>query len=206
MFTGIVQGQALVRAVQDQQGLRSLILGFPPGATTGLVPGASVSVAGTCLTAVEILGDEVRFDCIAETLHRTTLGGLVANTPVNFERAARIGDEIGGHLLSGHVIATGVVRERHEDRGNVTLGVSVPPDVLRCVLPKGYVAVDGVSLTVGDVVAGGFAVHLIPETRRVTTLDCLRAGDRVNVEVDAATQAVVETVERVLAARGLTEA
>jgi riboflavin synthase len=202
MFTGIVQGRAAVRQVRDEGGLRALVLGFPAGAVAGLVPGASVSVAGTCLTAVRIDGEEVRFDCIAETLARTTLGALAVGDAVNFERAARIGDEIGGHLLSGHVMDAAVVRERREVDQNLTLAFDLRPEVLRYVLPKGYVAIDGCSLTVGQVDPRGFEVHLIPETRRVTTLDALRPGDRVNVEVDAATQAVVDTVERVLALRG----
>jgi riboflavin synthase len=143
----------------------------------------------------------VAFDCIDETLRRTTLGSLGVGGRVNVERAARFGDEIGGHLLSGHVVGTMGIARRSEVEGNLTLefvGVGAP---LRYVLPKGYVAVDGCSLTVGDVGADGFTVHLIPETRRITTLGELRPGDRANLEVDAQTQAVVDTVERVLAAR-----
>ncbi|MEQ1565605.1 MAG: riboflavin synthase subunit alpha [Myxococcota bacterium] len=201
MFTGIVQGTAQVRSVRDAVGLRSLVLALPEGRAAGLVPGASVAVAGTCLTAVEIDGSEVRFDLIDETLARTTLGALAVGHRVNVERAARFGDEIGGHLLSGHVLEAATVVERRELDGNLALTIQVGPSAARYVLPKGFVAVDGVSLTVGEVRAGRFAVHLIPETRRVTTLDALRPGDRVNLEVDAATAAVVDTVERVLADR-----
>lgn len=201
MFTGIVQGTARVREVADAAGLRSLVLALPDGRADGLVPGASVSVAGTCLTAVGIDRSEVRFDVIDETLARTTLGGLVVGDRVNVERAARFGDEIGGHLLSGHVLEAATVVERRELDGNLALTIEVGAAAARYVLPKGYVAIDGVSLTVGEVQARRFAVHLIPETRRVTTLDALRPGDRVNLEVDAATAAVVDTVERVLAGR-----
>jgi riboflavin synthase len=206
MFTGIVQGRAAVEAADDESGLRRLRLRLPAGAGAGLVPGASVSVGGTCLTAVRIEGDAVWFDCIDETLARTTLGGLQVGGAVNFERAARFGDEIGGHLLSGHVVGTGEVVERAEPEGNLVLGIRVPADTARYVFEKGYVGVDGASLTVGavDGGAGTFRVHLIPETRRITTLGELRVGDRVNVEVDAMTQAVVDTVERVLA-RGVGE-
>ena len=198
MFTGIVQGTAVVRSVTDQGGVRRLVLSFPPGATEGLVRGASVAVAGTCLTAVDVGADEVAFDCIDETLRRTTLGDLAPGARANFERAARMGDEIGGHLLSGHVLATATVAERDEVDGNLRLALETDAETVRYVLPKGYVALDGVSLTVGAVTGPRFDVHLIPETRRVTTLDALRPGDRVNVEVDATTQAVVTTVERVL--------
>ena len=196
MFTGIVQGTATVRSVADQGGVRRLVLSFPPGATDGLVRGASVAVAGTCLTAVDIVRDEVSFDVIDETLRRTTLGALAPGGRANFERAARC-----GHLLSGHVLTTAVVTDRREDGANLRLTLEVDADTVRYVLPKGYVALDGVSLTVGEVAGGRFDVHLIPETRRVTTLGALRPGDRVNVEVDATTQAVVATVER-MAARG----
>jgi riboflavin synthase len=201
MFTGIVQGVAEVVEATRSQGLLRLVLALPEGRADGLVPGASVSVGGTCLTAVAIDGRRVAFDCIDETLRRTTLGSLGVGGRVNVERAARFGDEIGGHLLSGHVVGTMGIARRSEVEGNLTLefvGVGAP---LRYVLPKGYVAVDGCSLTVGDVGADGFTVHLIPETRRITTLGELRPGDRANLEVDAQTQAVVDTVERVLAAR-----
>lgn len=201
MFTGIVQGRGRVERAEDHGGVRSLWIDLGPGRADGLAVGASVSISGTCLTAVSWEGDVVRFDCIDETLRRTTLGGMEIGADVNVERAARFGDEVGGHFLSGHVFeaATVVVREEHGD--NLALTVRASAAAMRCVLPKGYVAVDGASLTVGDVTANTFTVHLIPETRRVTTLDALRPGDRVNLELDATTQAVVETVERVLAQR-----
>jgi riboflavin synthase len=199
MFTGIVQGRAVVREARAEQGLLRLVLELPEGRTDGLVVGASVSVAGTCLTAVHVDGPRVAFDCIGETLARTTLGGLQVGDEANFERAARFGDEIGGHLLSGHVSTTVPLVGREEREGNLTLWFGNEAGVGRYLLPKGYVAIDGCSLTLGEVSAARFAVHLIPETRRVTTLDALRPGDRVNLEVDAQTQAVVDTVERVLA-------
>jgi riboflavin synthase len=200
MFTGIVQGVARVRRAADGAGLRRLTMSFPEGATVGLVPGASVSISGVCLTAVTVgPGAEVDFDVIGETLAVTTLGALQPGDAVDFERAARFGDEIGGHLLSGHVSEAGVVRERIEDQGNLTLWIDASPEALRYILPKGYVAVRGASLTVGEVDGRGFSVHLIPETRRITTLGEVAVGERVNLEVDAATRAVVDTVERVLA-------
>jgi riboflavin synthase len=199
MFTGIVAGRASVVGLQDAGGLRRLVVQLPQGAGQGLVIGASVSIAGTCLTAVSVQGDEVAFDCIDETLSRTTLGALVVGQPVNFERAARVGDEIGGHLLSGHILGMGLVRARDEHEGNLSYTFEVAPDVLRYVFSKGYIGIDGVSLTVGEVdpARRTFRVHLIPETRRVTTLDTLQLGDRVNIEVDALTQSAVDTVERI---------
>lgn len=203
MFTGIVAGRARVTEVRDAGGLRTLRLELPRGLGEGAAIGASVAVAGTCLTVVERDGDRLRFDCIDETLRRTTLGDLVPGAEVNVERAARFGDEIGGHLLSGHVLGTATVVARDEVEGNLRLRLRAPAEAVPYLLPKGFVAVDGCSLTIGIVDPGAatFEVHLIPETRRVTTLDALRVGDRTNLEVDAATQAVVDTVERVLATR-----
>ena len=123
---------------------------------------------------------------------------------MNFERAARFGDEIGGHQLSGHVWGAGEVVERAELPANVALTVGLPVELMRYVFEKGYIGVDGTSLTIGTVdrEARTFQLHLIPETLQVTTLGRVSVGDTVNIEVDAMTQAVVDTVERVLAARG----
>lgn len=203
MFTGIVQGTARVERVEDRPGFRRLWLRFPPGATDGLVRGASVAVGGTCLTAVDLAGDEVGFDCIDETLRLTRLGDLGVGHAVNYERSARLNDEIGGHLLSGHVRTTVRVVDRVDSADNRALTLQTDPETLRYVLPKGYVALDGCSLTVGvvDRDRATFSVHLIPETLSVTTLGALEVGDRLNLEVDAMTQAVVDTVERVLASQ-----
>ncbi|MBI5513061.1 MAG: riboflavin synthase subunit alpha [Deltaproteobacteria bacterium] len=202
MFTGIVQGTAEVLEARDHDGLRTLVLVLPAGREEGLAVGASIAVGGVCLTVVGFQGRRVTFDCIEETLSRTTLSGLRVGDRVNIERAARLGDELGGHLVSGHVTATVPLRARTEEGGNLTLRFGVAPPHDRYVLSKGFLALDGCSLTVGEVSEGTFAVHLIPETRRVTTLEGLRVGDRANLELDAQTVAMVDTVERVLRARG----
>jgi riboflavin synthase len=201
MFTGIVQGTATVAEIRDHDGLRTLVLDLPAGRADGLALGASVSVGGVCLTVVAFAGARVSFDCIDETLRRTTLGALRVGDRVNIERAARVGDEVGGHTVSGHVQDAVALVAREEREGNLSLRFALSPENARFVLPKGFVAVDGCSLTVGDTEGGSFSVYLIPETRRVTTLDALRVGDRANLELDAQTVAVVHTVERVLAAR-----
>lgn len=201
MFTGIVQGTAQIDTIEARADARRLTLRFPGGATGGLVRGASVAVSGVCLTAVAIEGPTVCFDVIDETLARTTLGALQPGARVNFERAARIGDEIGGHLLSGHVRGTVEVVERLQSEDNRALALGAPPDVLRFLFEKGFVGLDGVSLTIGRVQPDRFWVHLIPETLAVTTLGDADVHDRINLEVDAMTQAVVETTERVLAQR-----
>ena len=163
--------------------------------------GASVAVAGVCLTVVEVTGEGVAFDVIDETLRVTTLGELSEGAEVNIERAARFGDEIGGHQLSGHVSGTGVLSERVDTPDNCRLTLRLPQDLRPYVLPKGFVSIDGVSLTVGEVSAeaGTFHVHLIPETLRRTTLGEATTDGRHNIEIDAMTQAVVDTVRRVRA-------
>ncbi|HHO50941.1 MAG TPA: riboflavin synthase subunit alpha [Deltaproteobacteria bacterium] len=201
MFTGIVQGTAQIRAVEARTEARRLTLAFPAGATDRLIHGASVAVSGVCLTAVGIEGSEVSFDVIDETLARTTLGAMAPGDRVNFERAARIGDEIGGHLLSGHVWGTVEVVERRETEDNRALALRAEHSVMRYVFEKGFVGLDGVSLTVGRIEPDAFWVHLIPETLAITTLGDADTGTRINLEADAMTQAVVETTERVLAAR-----
>lgn len=196
---------AHVAAIRDEGGLRHLTLAFPPHALDGLKRGASVAIAGTCLTAVGMEGDEAQFDCIDETLERTTLGGLGVGDAVDFERAAAYGDEIGGHVLSGHIHGVATVVERVDEQENCALTIEAPADLMDFVLEKGFIAVDGCSLTIGavDREAHTFKVHLIPETLQVTTLGAAQQGTRLNLEVDAMTQAVVETVRRVLAEQAL---
>ena len=203
MFTGIVQGTAEVKErTVEGSGLR-LRLTFPSGSLKGLQVGASVSIRGTCLTVTEHQGDEACFDVIAETMRCTNLSSLTVGQQVNFERSASVGDEVGGHFLSGHITACVEVTHWREQPGQIDLELRPPPEHLKHLLPKGFVALDGVSLTVGrvDEARGVFSVHLIPETLRVTTLCEAKPGDHLNLEVDAMTQAVVATVERVMAHR-----
>ena len=197
VFTGIVQGVARVERADRKQEVLTLRLSFPDGALEGATVGGSISVSGVCLTVTSFDDSLAMFDVIGETLRCTTLGQLSPGDTVNFERSATLGDEIGGHLLSGHIAGTVDVVARVENEGNLTLSLRPPDAHRKHILPKGYVALDGCSLTVGhvDASSGVFDVHLIPETRRVTTLDALRVGDRLNLEVDAWTQAVVATVE-----------
>jgi riboflavin synthase len=204
MFTGIVQGRGRILFVSDSAGIRRLQVALPAGRADGLQIGASVSVAGVCLTVVEIQDHQVSFDVIDETLRRTRLGALQVGEEVNIERAARFGDEIGGHLLSGHIWGTAEVVDVHPTDQNLRIQFRAPNDAMGCLLPKGYVGIDGCSLTIGTVEPERqtFNVHLIPETLRVTTLGALAVGHRVNLELDAMTQAVVATVHRVLKAGG----
>ncbi|MGL6046738.1 MAG: riboflavin synthase subunit alpha, partial [Vogesella sp.] len=149
-----------------------------------------------------IEGDVVSFDLIAETLRLTNLGRLQAGDAVNVERAARFGDDIGGHSMSGHIISTATVSDVISSPDNRTLWFTLPRELMKYVLIKGYIGVDGCSLTIGDVRDDSFCVNLIPETLQRTLLGVRQVGDVVNIEIDPQTQAIVDTVERVLAARG----
>jgi len=203
MFTGITRGTFEVVSVERRPGLLVYAVALPEEMREGLQVGASVSIDGVCQTVVDVGDDGVVFEAIQETLDLTTLDRLEKGQRVAVERSARVGDEIGGHDVSGHVIGTGTivaVREAGEGRD---LTVEVPPEWMRYVLHKGFIAIDGSSLTVGerDAARGRFELHLIPETLRLTNLGRRAVGDRVNVELDPRTVAIVDTVERVLAER-----
>lgn len=196
MFTGIVQGRARVVAVHPATGLKRLVMGFPEDHLDAIQTGASVAVNGVCLTVVERDGNQLHFDVMQTTLETTKTGQLEPGDEVNFERAARMGDEIGGHLLSGHIHVVGHVRRIERTENNLGLFIDIPKNWLRYVFPKGFIAVDGASLTVGQVDDQGFSVHLIPETRRITHFDQLREGSPLNIEIDSQTQTIVDTLGR----------
>jgi len=199
LFTGIVQGTAKVSNITEREGFRRLRISFPSGATAGVQIGASVALNGTCLTVTDIENnDALSFDVIAETLRATNLGGLSEGSSVNFERSARVGDEIGGHHVSGHVHTTAELSEVQQTQDNRRLSFRVPRQWMKYILPKGFIAVNGCSLTVGEVGEDDFSVYLIPETLRVTVLGDLALGDLVNIEIDSQTQAIVDTVEKVV--------
>ncbi|MEC7815976.1 MAG: riboflavin synthase subunit alpha [Pseudomonadota bacterium] len=196
MFTGIVQGKARVAEIQSVPGLSTLIIEFPEGSIEGITIGASVAINGTCLTVTRQQGNLLYFDAMQETLRLTTLGQLSAGDAINFERAARIGDEIGGHLLSGHVHTTATIAEIDRPENNVTIWFDVPEQWMRYVFPKGYIAINGASLTIGEVSGNRFNVHLIPETLRATTFGEATVGQVVNIEIDSQTQTIVDTLAR----------
>ncbi|MDX1633360.1 MAG: riboflavin synthase subunit alpha [Marinobacter sp.] len=196
MFTGIVQGIASVEELTSKPGLTTLSVRFPAERVEKVSIGASVALNGTCLTVTRQEADCLSFDAMQETLSRTTLGGLKPGDRVNFERAARIGDEIGGHLLSGHIHTTARIVDIQTPENNRTLTFEVPRDWAKYLFPKGYIAVNGASLTIGEVTDSRFNVHLIPETLRATTFGELATGDEVNIEIDSQTQTIVDTLAR----------
>jgi riboflavin synthase len=196
MFTGIVQGKGRVVSIVDGDAIRTLVIDLPN--VEGLKLGASVAINGVCLTAANIEGSTVHFDVIQETLQRTSIGELEPQSEVNVERSLSFGDEIGGHLLSGHIMGTGLVHAADSLGEGMNLKILVPREMRKFVLEKGYIGVDGISLTVGEVVDGTFSLHIIPETLRLTTLAQRSVGDAVNLEIDSTTQTIVSTVERYL--------
>ncbi|HFC8517707.1 riboflavin synthase [Neisseria weaveri] len=195
MFTGIVQGTGrLAGILQPAPDFRTHIVELPEHMTDNLQIGASVAHNGCCLTITEINGNLISFDLMAETLQKTNLGRLKKGDPVNLERAAKFGDEIGGHLMSGHIIATTVISRIDSNGQNKTVWFELPQALKPYILTKGFIGLDGCSLTVGDVTEQEFNVHLIPETLQRTLFGTRNAGDVVNIEIDPQTQAVVDTV------------
>ena len=188
MFTGIVQGTGLIRAIdRPAPDFRRFTVELPEHLAGGLETGASVAHNGCCLTVTRVSGCLAEFDLMAETLAKTNLGSLKAGDCVNLERAARFGDEI----------------IRIDENGlNRTLWFRLPEKLKPYLFAKGFVGLDGCSLTVGSVSDEAFSVHLIPETLERTLFGSRRAGDAVNLEIDAQTQAVVDTVARVMAQKG----
>ncbi|MFW1676164.1 riboflavin synthase subunit alpha [Pontibacter sp. JAM-7] len=201
MFTGIVQGLAKVLRVTHQENFMQLELDLPEAYSQNLQQGASIAVNGTCLTVTGFNDSSVSFDLIEQTLQTTNLGQLRCGDQVNFERAARIGDEIGGHLLSGHIHAQAEVVAIEKTTNNCTVWFDVPPAWQAYIFDKGFIALDGCSLTVKACQKNRFCVGLIPETLAVTRFGFIHQGDLINLEIDSHTQAVVDSVERYLANR-----
>ncbi|MBS64711.1 MAG: riboflavin synthase [Euryarchaeota archaeon] len=201
MYTGIVAGTAPILSIEERDGFRSFTIDLT-GFDDGLEIGASVSLDGVCMTVVGIESGRVGFDAVEETLERTTLADRSNGDVLNVERSLRLGDELGGHMLSGHVMCTAEILERAEVGEGVDLRISIPDEVRPYILEKGYVAVDGMSLTVGRVDDSGFDLHIIPETLRVTTIGQKEVGGSVNIEVDSQTQAIVDTLSRSMGGSG----
>ncbi|ATZ94866.1 MULTISPECIES: riboflavin synthase [Dickeya] len=200
MFTGIVQGTATVVSIDEKPNFRTHVVQLPPELLPGLETGASVAHNGCCLTVTKIDGDRISFDLIKETLRLTNLGEVKAGDRVNVERAAKYGDEIGGHVMSGHIMCTAEIVKILTSENNHQIWFRLADESqMKYVLHKGFIGIDGISLTVGEVTRSRFCVHLIPETLQRTTLGQKRLGDRINIEIDPQTQAIIDTVERVLA-------
>lgn len=200
MFTGIVQGVATIKKIQDQTGLRTIQLAFPAGFDHDLQIGASVATDGVCLTVTKLFEDAAEFDIMQQTLAITTLGSYAENAQVNVERAAKDGAEIGGHPLSGHVDFVAQLAQIRQLENNYVMRIAVPKEWMRYIFAKGYIAINGASLTIAEVDRdeSWFEVWLIPETLRMTVFGQKKVGDSLNIEIERQTQVVVDTVRNVL--------
>ena len=195
MFTGIVAGTAPIVEIGGDESVRTFSVDLN-GFDSDLDIGASVSLDGVCMTVVNSDNGIVSFDAIYETLDRTTLSDRKVGDLLNVERSLRLGDELGGHILSGHIIGTAEILKRDEVGDGVDFLISIPDGCNQFILEKGYIAVDGMSLTVGKCHGDGFFLHIIPETLRITSIGSKSVGDLVNIEIDSRTQAVVEAMIR----------
>jgi riboflavin synthase len=203
MFTGIIKGIGKIESLVDKPNLRTFSIILPKGAEVGVEIGASISVDGVCLTVTSCQGSLVTFDVMAESLRVTTLGNLKQGDLVNIERAARDGAEIGGHPLSGHIDCICSVQRIERPDNNVVMTFLVPDPFIRYIFSKGYIGLNGTSLTVTNPnkSAGTFQVWFIPETLRLTTFGQKREGDQINLEIERSTQVVVDTVRDFLEER-----
>jgi riboflavin synthase len=195
MFTGIIQKKGTVTELLDREGGKRLWLRMVPWERP-YDSGESIAVNGVCLTLAGKREDEVGFDVLAETLRKTNLGDLRPGMDVNLERALRYGDALGGHLVSGHVDACGVVRSVTAAGPDRRVEISMPPQVREDVVPQGSIACDGISLTVAELMEDAFAVHLIPTTLAETNWGVLKVGDGVNLEADMVCKIVRRDAEQ----------
>jgi riboflavin synthase len=193
MFTGLVEALGEVRELTAEGAGRALTVAAPFAAQLAL--GESVAVNGTCLTVVAHDAATCRFEVGPETLLRTNLGELRAGDRVNLERSLRVGDRLGGHWVQGHIDGVGRIERRVPDGPWLGVWFTCPPELAAQMVPKGSVAVDGVSLTLVEVTAGGFSVALIPHTLNQTTLGFKRPGDAVNFETDILAKYVWKCLE-----------
>ena len=202
MFSGIVQTTAAVTHVYEKPGMKSFSISLDDEMRCDLIIGASIAIDGICLTVVKMENSDIYFDAVQETLDKTTLKQLAEGDRVNVERSIKVGDEIGGHHVSGHV--HGKAEIIHIDKSvdnNFLLTLQIPTGLTKYMFKKGYVALNGASLTIVNVdhQAHAIQVSLIPETLRQTTFKDKQLGDKINIEIEQQTQTIVDTVEQTLA-------
>ena len=196
MFTGIVREVGRVVSAEGGESGRTLVVEAPATASSTAV-GDSVAIGGVCLTAESVDGGRIRFHAVTETLRRTSLGRLAEGGEVNVEPALRAGEPLGGHVVQGHVDGLGRISSVEAEGEGLRVVVEAPPELLRYCVEKGSITVDGVSLTVAELLEDAFAVALVPHTLSATTLRDLAPGQPVNLEVDV----LAKYVERLLAPR-----
>ena len=197
MFTGIVSALGIVRSIvpMGQGADMRVVIAAPWPDISSIAMGASIACAGCCLTVVELGADFFAVDASAETLSKSTLGNWKPGTRVNLERALKVGDELGGHIVSGHVDGVGTAVSATPENGSVRWRFHVPTELAKFIAPKGSVAIEGVSLTVNEVNGQEFGVNIIPHTASVTGFATLQAGDPVNIEIDMLARYVARLAE-----------
>lgn len=199
VFTGIVEKTGIVTEIVHSKNLSKFTVQTSTEFCQDIKIGASVCVDGVCLTICTIDNDKLKFDIMMETLSVTTFDAIKEEDIVNIERSMKLGDEIGGHLLSGHVSSTVKISKIETPENNHILTFQTSSDVLKYIFPKGYVALNGVSLTIGEVdkVKKTFNVYLIPETLRLTNLQNKLVGNRINIELETQTRNMVDTISEI---------
>jgi len=196
VFTGIVEGTGIISKINRKENLTTIIVKTPSNFSKGIQVGASVCVDGVCLTVTEINQDSLEFDLIIETLKVTTFGNIKEKAIVNLERSMKLGDEIGGHMISGHVFDTATIIKISEPENNYILTLHIDSRLQKYIFPKGYISLSGISLTIGEVNKNKntFTVYLIPETLRLTNLIHKSVGDSINIEIETQTRNTVDTI------------
>jgi len=201
MFTGIVSGQGYIHKIKNNVDYASITIKAPAGFSKNLKRGASVAVNGVCLTAKKGATDLLEFDVITETLEKTNFKLLSKGNKVNLERSMKADTEIGGHLVSGHIHGVGIIKSINDRGQTKDLRIQPPASLMEYLFYKGYVGLNGCSLTIGKVFKSSFNIHLIPETIKVTNFQKMKKGDLINIEIDQTTINTVETIKKIMLER-----
>ncbi|MDA9249281.1 riboflavin synthase subunit alpha [Gammaproteobacteria bacterium] len=201
MFTGIVSGQGIIHKIKNNVDYASITIKAPAGFSKNLKRGASVAVNGVCLTAKKGATDLLEFDVITETLEKTNFKLLSKGNKVNLERSMKADTEIGGHLVSGHIHGVGIIKSINDRGQTKDLRIQPPASLMEYLFYKGYVGLNGCSLTIGKVLKSSFNIHLIPETIKVTNFQKMKKGDLINIEIDQTTINTVETIKKIMLER-----
>ena len=201
MFTGIVSGQGYIHKIKNNVDYASITIKAPAGFSKDLKRGASVAVNGVCLTAKKGATDLLEFDVITETLEKTNFKLLSKGNKVNLERSMKADTEIGGHLVSGHIHGVGIIKSINDRGQTKDLRIQPPASLMEYLFYKGYVGLNGCSLTIGKVFKSSFNIHLIPETIKVTNFQKMKKGDLINIEIDQTTINTVETIKKIMLER-----
>ncbi|MDB0058797.1 riboflavin synthase subunit alpha [Gammaproteobacteria bacterium] len=201
MFTGIVSGQGYIHKIKNNVNYASITIKAPVGFSKNLKRGASVAVNGVCLTVKKGATDLLEFDVITETLEKTNFKLLSKGNKVNLERSMKANTEIGGHLVSGHIHGVGIIKSINDRGQTKDLRIKPSASLMEYLFYKGYVGLNGCSLTIGKVFKSSFNIHLIPETIKVTNFQKMKKGDLINIEIDQTTINTVETIKKIMLER-----